>query len=145
VEDLFQGIIKGEPQLNPVIHIKLKKLLKGATKAIANAKIQHSQNAELIAAKETQKRCNKRSKKNYGFARVMDAELIEERETEYKAQTFEEARKDLYKIKPWVQAKKKKSSQSKRKPRKADHRVQLTVFGKAYARVIFRCASVTIS
>ena len=39
VEDLFQGIVKGELQLNPIIHAKLKKLLKVATKAIANAKI----------------------------------------------------------------------------------------------------------
>ena len=62
MEDLFQGIIKGEPQLNPVIHAKLKKLLKAATKAIANTKIQHSQNAELTATKETQKRRSKRSK-----------------------------------------------------------------------------------
>jgi len=38
VEDLFQGIIKGELQLNPVI-LANKKLMKGATKAIANAKI----------------------------------------------------------------------------------------------------------
>jgi hypothetical protein len=39
VEDLFYSIIKGKPQLDPVIYAKLKKLLKGATKAIANAKI----------------------------------------------------------------------------------------------------------
>lgn len=52
VEDLFQGIIKGELQLNPVI-LGHKKLMKGATKAIANAK---STNTKLIAAKETQKR-----------------------------------------------------------------------------------------
>jgi hypothetical protein len=39
VEDLFQGIIKGESQLDPVTLAKLKKLLKGATKAITNAKI----------------------------------------------------------------------------------------------------------
>jgi hypothetical protein len=67
VEDLFQGIIKGKPQLNPIVFAKLKKLLKGATKAIANAKIQHSTNAKLVAAKETQKRCNKCLKKNYRF------------------------------------------------------------------------------
>jgi hypothetical protein len=54
VEDLFQGIIKGELQLDPVIFAKLNKLLKGASKAIANAKIQHSTHAELIAAKENQ-------------------------------------------------------------------------------------------
>jgi hypothetical protein len=110
-----------------VTFAKLQKLLKGATKAIANAKIQHSTNAELIAAKETQKRCNKRSKKNYGFARVMDAELIEEREAEYKAQTFKEVWKDLLRVKPWVRAKKtnkKKSLPSKPKARdKADHQL----------------------
>jgi hypothetical protein len=50
------------------VFAKLKKLLKGATKAFANAKMQHSTNAELVAAKETQKRCNKRSKKNYRYA-----------------------------------------------------------------------------
>jgi hypothetical protein len=38
IEDLFYSI-KGEPQLDPVVYAKLKKLLKGATKAIANAKI----------------------------------------------------------------------------------------------------------
>jgi hypothetical protein len=67
VEDLFQGIIKGEPQLNPIVFSKLKKLMKSTTKAIANAKFQHSTNAELVAAKETQKRCNKRFKKNYRY------------------------------------------------------------------------------
>jgi hypothetical protein len=79
---------------------KLQKLLKGAIKAIANAKIQHSTNAKLIAAKETQKRRNKRSKKNYGFARVIDVELIKEREAKYKVQTFEEVWKDLLCVKP---------------------------------------------
>jgi hypothetical protein len=68
VEDLFYSIVKGEPQLDPVIYARLKKLLKGATKAIANAKIQHSTNAELVSAKETQKRRGKRFRKNYGFA-----------------------------------------------------------------------------
>ena len=73
-----------------MIYARLKKLLKGATKAIANAKIQHSTNAELVSAKETQKRCGKHSRKNYGFAWVMDAELIKEREIEYKTQAFKE-------------------------------------------------------
>jgi hypothetical protein len=68
VEDLFPGIIRGEPQLDPVNFAKLKKFLKGATKAIDNAKIQQSTYAELLATKETEKRRNKRSKENYGFA-----------------------------------------------------------------------------
>jgi hypothetical protein len=56
VEDLFNSIVKGEPQLDLTTLIKLKTLLKGATKAIANAKIQHTTNAKLIAAKEVKKR-----------------------------------------------------------------------------------------
>jgi hypothetical protein len=91
IEDLFYGIVKGEPQLNLVIYARLKKLLKGTTKAVANARIQHFTNAKLVSAKETQKRCSKRSKKIYRFAQVMDAELIKEREIEHKTQAFEEA------------------------------------------------------
>jgi len=76
IEDLFNNIIKDKPQLDPATLLKLKKLLKGATKAITNAKIQHTTNAELIAAKEVKKRRGKRSKENYSFARVLDAKLI---------------------------------------------------------------------
>jgi hypothetical protein len=54
----------------------------------------------------------------------MDAELIKEREVEYKAQTFDEVWKELLRVKPWVQKKKKKSSSSKPKPRdKADNQL----------------------
>ena len=56
MEDLFNGIVKGEPRLDPTTLVRLKKLLKGATKAITNAKIQHTTNAELLAAKEVKKR-----------------------------------------------------------------------------------------
>jgi hypothetical protein len=39
VEDLFDSIVQGELQLDPTTLVKLKKLLKGATKAITNIKI----------------------------------------------------------------------------------------------------------
>jgi hypothetical protein len=79
---------------------KLKKLLKGVTKAIANTKNQHSLNAKLVTLKKTQKRCSKQSKKNYRYAQVIDAKLIKKREAEYKALTFEKVWKDLIRIKP---------------------------------------------
>jgi hypothetical protein len=113
IEDLFNHIIKDEPQLDPATLLKLKKLLKGATKAMTNAKIQHTTNAELIAAKEVKKRRGKRSKENYGFARVLDAELIQERENETKEKKFDAAWKELNRIKPTAsKAKKKKKKGS---------------------------------
>jgi hypothetical protein len=39
IKDLFNSIVKGKLQLDLTTLIKLKTLLKGATKAIANAKI----------------------------------------------------------------------------------------------------------
>jgi hypothetical protein len=120
IEDLFNNIIKDEPQLDPATLLKLKKLLKGAIKAMTNAKIQHTTNAKLIAAKEVKKRQGKRSKENYGFAQVLDAELIQERENETKEKKFDAAWKELNRIKPTTsKAKKKKGSLLKGPPAKS--------------------------
>ena len=80
VEDLQKDIIQGDLQLNLVTCKKLKKLTKGSTEAITNAKIQSITNAELLTAKEVKKRRNKRLKEKNGRARVLDAELLQERQ-----------------------------------------------------------------
>ena len=112
VEELFEQIKKGE-RLDPATLMRIKKLMKGATKSIANTKIQQATNAELVAAKETKRRRGKRSKENYGFARVMDAELIKERELDWRFEKYEDALKGLLRMGPSIfgfRAKRKKGS-----------------------------------
>ena len=58
VEELFKQILKKEPQLDPETVLKLKKLSKCASKAIANASIQHTTNVNLITAELMKKKCS---------------------------------------------------------------------------------------
>jgi len=80
VNSLFQQILKGE-KLDPATVFCLQKLQKSASKAIANSTIQRMTNVELIAAEITKKKQANRAKgKNYSFARVLNAETLQERE-----------------------------------------------------------------
>ena len=57
VEELFKQILKEEPQLDSETVLKLKKLSKCVSKAIANASIQCTTNVNLITAELMKKKC----------------------------------------------------------------------------------------
>ena len=74
---------------------QLKKLQKGAYKAIANAETQRITNDRLLeVAKEEKKRGKRKKGKNCGFGRVMGIEVIEQREEEARERAFLKAWKE---------------------------------------------------
>jgi hypothetical protein len=98
VEELFKRIVECEPQLDPETLLKLQKLSKGASKAIANAFIQRTTNVDLITAELTKKkRSNRKNEQNYAYGRVLNKETIQEREDYCKLQ---EVWKDLARVQP---------------------------------------------
>jgi hypothetical protein len=58
VDELFKRIVEGEPGLDPATVLKIQKLCKGASRAIADVSIQRATNIDLIAAELTKKRSN---------------------------------------------------------------------------------------
>jgi hypothetical protein len=63
-----------------VIFEHIRKLAKGACKAIANIKIQQSTNAELLEAVAQNTRRGKRTAEHYRIAQVMNLDIVQERE-----------------------------------------------------------------
>ena len=60
VDKLFKRIVEGESRLDPATALNIRKLSKGACKAIANASIQRITNVDLITAELTEKKRSNR-------------------------------------------------------------------------------------
>jgi hypothetical protein len=82
-KSLFNTFVKVTAPLNPLVLQHLNKVGKGACQALANAQIQRSTNIQLLAALEQKKQRANRSNEHYGFARVMDFDVIKERQAEF--------------------------------------------------------------
>ena len=100
VEELVNQVLANEPYLNPVIAFQIQKLRKGACKAIADRTVQQLTNAELIAAAKQQRKRHNRIHENYSYARVMDLEVVKEREVAAKSKVLQAAWQALLNINP---------------------------------------------
>jgi hypothetical protein len=76
----------------------LAKIGKAACSVLADAFIQRSTNAELVAA--TKSKYQKRTRQHYSQARVMNMEVVREREAKAAEKAIEIAWRDLAKITP---------------------------------------------
>ena len=86
VEELVKRVLQGESNLNLLIAVQIQKLSKVACKAIADSQIQRTTIAEILAAAKQKKK--KQSHEHYGYARVMDLEVVKEREEVAKEKGF---------------------------------------------------------
>jgi len=75
--------------LDPLDLERIQKLSKGASFAFANAFIQSSTNTELLSVIAQKKERANRLNENYGLGRVMNAEVLYEREVGRKQEYFE--------------------------------------------------------
>jgi hypothetical protein len=112
VERLLKTIVESQSQLNAEVMLGIQKLSKGASKAIANASIQRTTNVDLITAELTRKkRSNRQKNKNYAYGRVLNEEIIQEREAYCK---FQDVWRDLSRIQPNLLGEPRKKTARKR-------------------------------
>jgi hypothetical protein len=93
----------------------ISKLSKAACRAIADAHIQRSTNIELVKAAKAKPRKRSSTRENYGQARVMDMEVVKEREAKIAEKAIQNAWQHLSKITPSIFQ--ESSSKSPTKPK----------------------------
>jgi hypothetical protein len=117
VDELFKRIVEGEPGLDPATVLKIQKLCKGASRAIADVSIQRATNVDLITAELTKKKRSSRQRdhQHHTFGRVLNESTLRERESFCQ---FQDVWKELSRIRPNLLGKPTKKPTSKKAPRK---------------------------
>jgi hypothetical protein len=109
VGELVQQVLEGE--FHPAIALQIQKLSKVASKAMANAITQSVTNSELLTALKHKKSRSNRSNEHYGYGRVMNLDVIKEREAKVGEKSLKVAWDALMRLGPDIfMAPAKKSS-----------------------------------
>ena len=116
LECLFNKIFQENTSLELPILDQLKKVRKGAYKALTAAEIQRVTNNRLLeVAKEEKKRKSRKKGKDCGYGRVMGIEVLQQREQEQKEREFLNAWKEDFGM---ISLEVFMDSKATRKPRK---------------------------
>jgi len=119
VKALFEEILQGD--LDLVIASKVQKICKATDKAMADSKIQHTTNDVLLEAVNAKKARKYWKNQTWGYARVMNAQFLFDRQQEADEREYEATKKAFLRLGPYlfnaVAGKKELRQRAKPKPK----------------------------